>query len=238
VVPRLRLGAIGISRSQALALLIVLSMFTLLVWFFVDTRFFVYEAEVQGNALVSADDVYRASGLDTMSIFYVNRSQVAESIHHQVLGVAEVQVDCQLPSRVHIRIHEQDVHFVWRTMGTAFLVDGEGRVLKVDDGSHEGLLSIRDLDDRPLEPGDRVSQVALNAVSLLHSLLPEVGGFEYSRAKGVSLFDARGWRMYFGDDQALEKKVANMHAVLQKIARSGDPVKFIDLRFVGSPYYE
>jgi hypothetical protein len=139
---------------------------------------------------------------------------------------------------VRIRIREQDVHFVWHTMGTTFLVDGEGRVLKVNHGAHEGLILVHDLDDRPLEAGDQVDRVALNAASRLHSLLPEVTAFEYSRARGVSLLDPRGWRIYFGDDQSLEEKVANMHAVLQKVASRGGSVKYIDVRFVGSPYYE
>jgi len=234
----LRFRVMGLAWSQVLALFIALAMGTLLVWFFVDLRFFVYEADVRGNALVSAADVYRASGLDTMSIFYINRDQVTEDIRRRVLGVVGVQVDCQLPSRVRLRIREQDVHFVWHTMGTTFLVDGEGRVLKVDDGAHEGFILIDDLDDRPLEAGDQVDRVALNAVSGLHSLLPEVRTFEYSRARGVSLLDARGWRIYFGDDQSLEEKVASMHAVLQKVANHGGSLKYIDVRFVGSPYYE
>ena len=52
-----------------------------------------------------------------------------------------------------------------------------GRVLKVDDGVHEELLTICDLDNQPLEPGDQVDQTALNAVSGLHKLLPEVTKF-------------------------------------------------------------
>jgi hypothetical protein len=116
-------------------------------------------------------------------------------------------------------------------------VDGEGKVLKVDDGSHEGLISIRDLDDRPLEPGDQVDRVALRTAQHLHSLLPEVTGFEFSRDKGISLVDVRGWRIYFGDDQSVSEKVASMHAVLQKIADRRDSVQVIDVRFVGSPFY-
>jgi hypothetical protein len=238
MVPRLRFGAIGFTWSKVLASLTLSAMVTLLVWFFVDARFFVYAAEVRGNALVSARDVYRASGLDTMSVFYVNRGQVADDIRRQVVGVVGVQIDCQLPGRVRIRIREQEAAFVWRTMGTALLVDGEGQVLKVDDGSHEGLLSIRDLDDSQLEPGDEVDRVALNTSNRLHSLLPDVTAFEYSKAQGVSLLDARGWRICFGDDQSLVEKVASMHAILKKIVSTGESVKLIDLRFVGSPYYE
>lgn len=235
---KLRSGVRRITGSHMLALLMLLAMVALLAWFFVDTRFFIYEAEVQGNALVSADEVYRASGLDTMSVFYVNWRQVAERICHLVPGVAQVRINCQLPNRVLIHVREHEVHFAWRTNGGAFLVDGEGRVLKSDDGGYGELLSIHDLDEYPLQPGDQVDQIALKAVSRLHSLLPEVKAFDYSRAKGISLLDGHGWRIYFGDDQALPEKVATMHAVLQKIANSGASVKLIDLRFVGCPYYE
>jgi hypothetical protein len=162
---------------------------------------------------------------------------VADDICRQVVGVVGVQIDCQLPGRVRIHIREQEAAFVWHAMGTAFLVDGEGQVLKADDGSHEGLLSIRDLDDSQLEPGDEVDRVALDTADRLHGLLPDVWAFEYSKEQGVSLLDARGWRICFGDDQSLVEKVASMHAIVKKIVSAGDSVKLIDLRFVGSPYY-
>jgi len=221
-----------------LALLTLLAMATLLVWFFVDTRFFVYEAGVQGNTLVGADEVYGASGLDTLSIFYVNRTQVVERVCREVPGVAQVDVDCRLPNRVRLRVREQDLRFAWHTSGTRFLLDGEGRALKADDGLHGQLISVRDLDDRPLVPGDWVDPAALNAVSYLHGLLPEATVFDFSRLKGVSLLDQHGWRIYFGDDHALAEKVATMRAVLRKVQSSGASIKFIDLRFVGTPYYE
>jgi len=238
MIPRLRSGTSCISRSRVLALLVLLAMVALLAWFSLDTCFFIYEAEVQGNALISADEVYRASGLHTLSVFFVDQAQVAERIRQHVPSVAQVHVGCQLPNRVCIRICEREVRFVWHTRGTAFLVDGEGQVLKVDDGAHGALLPIRDLADQPLQPGDQVDRVAVNAASGLHRLLPQVKAFDYSKAKGISWLDARGWRIYFGDDQALAEKVAGMHAVLQKIASSGASVEFIDLRFVGSPCYK
>ena len=79
---------------------------------------------------------------------------------------------------------------------------------------------------------------ALQTVEGLRRLLPEIKIFEYSDVKGISLHDARGWRIFFGDAQALPEKVASMHALLQRIASRGEPVELIDLRFVGSPYYE
>ena len=71
-----------------------------------------------------------------------------------------------------------------------------------------------------------------------HKVMPEARSFEHSQALGVSLQDARGWRINFGDAEALPEKVASLNVLLQQIAKRGDVVRLIDLRYVGSPYYE
>jgi cell division septal protein FtsQ len=220
-----------------LAGVLLLACAGLLVWFFVDWRFYVFAARVEGTVSVSNSALYQASDLDGYSIFYVDRAKVGSEIRSQVPGVEQVHVECRLPNDVTIRVEQGDVRFVWVTGGTGYLVDGAGLVLQSDDDGHRGLVSVRDLGDRPLQLGERVSEVALTTVERLHSLLPEVRAFEYSQEKGVSVYDARGWRVYFGDHQALPEKVASMRAVLQTIARRGEAVTVIDLRFAGSPYY-
>ena len=240
VLPTLRRQALNLNPSRAVALLLLVAMIAMLVWFFVDTSFYVYAADVTGNSLITADEVYRAGGLDCMSIFYINRRQVAQNIQRLIPGVTQVQVQCHLPGRVSVRLREEDVRFLWRNASAAFLVDGDGRVLKVDDGTHSDLLVIHDQDSQPqpLLPGDRVDRTALETVSGLHGLLPEVQVFGYSRDKGISVSDARGWRVYFGDDEELAAKVATLQALLLKLERERKTVKMIDLRFVGSPYYQ
>jgi cell division septal protein FtsQ len=220
------------------ALFLLASTLLLLGWFFVDLRFYVYAAQVQGNSLIAAEEVYRAGGLPGMSIFYIDRQQVARAIEGGIPGVVQARVQCQLPDRVSVQIREQDVHYVWRGANTAFLVDGEGSILKVDDGAHSELVVIQDLDNLQLHPGDQVSRAALTAAGRLHSLLPEVRVFEYSAAKGISLSDSRGWRVCFGDAQDLQQKVAILQALLQNLAQERRSVKVIDLRFVDSPSYQ
>lgn len=236
--PRLRVGTASISGSHVLAMMIFLAMVALLIWFWVDLRFYVFEAEIEGNTLVSTDEIYQASLLEGMSIFYVCPADVVKNIRKAIPGVVGVHVKCQLPNRVHISIREQDVHFIWHTAGAAFLVDDEGLVLKMYDGRDGSLITIRDLDNRPLKPGDHVERVPLSTASRLRELLPGVKTFEYAQAIGIILTDARGWRVYFGDDQRLSEKVATMYAMLDKLAKEGRAVRLIDLRFVSSPYYE
>ena len=231
-------GATGdLTASRAIALVVLVAMIALLLWFFVDDRFYVFAAEVEGNTLVSAEEVYRQGGLHGMSIFYIEPRQVVQGIRNGIPSVSQVRVQCLLPARVLVQIREGDVRYVWRGASAAFLVDGEGRVLKVDDGTHPELLVIQDLDNRQVSPGNQVDRVALNAVARLHSLLPEVRAFEYSAAMGISLSDARGWRVYFGDDQDLADKVATLQALVAKFARENATVSEIDLRFPESISY-
>ncbi len=118
--PRLRVSAASMSGSRVLALAISLAMVALLLWFWWDLRFYVFDAEIEGNTLVSADEVYRASLLEGRSIFYVNRADVAKSIREAIPGVMDVRVEYQLPAQVRISIAEQDVRFIWRTAESAF----------------------------------------------------------------------------------------------------------------------
>jgi hypothetical protein len=163
---------------------------------------------------------------------------VEQTVSGQVIGVASVQVDCQLPARLRIQVREHEVRFVWHTGGVGFLVDVDGRVIKPDTGSHPALVVIRDLDNQPLQPGDRVDEAALRTVHGLAGLLPSAVAFEYSAENGVSWVDPSGLRTYFGDDQLLDSKVACRHAVLEKAVAAGQQLQFIDVRFLNSPYYQ
>jgi cell division septal protein FtsQ len=238
--PRVHSRTAQISTSRALAGMLALSMVALLAWFFLDTRyFFVYQADVQGNSLLSAEDIYKASGLNQYSIFYVDRAAVAEHIRGLNPGIKAVRVESQWPNQVSIRVREQDVQFIWRCNGGSYLVDGMGRVLRADDGSHPELIIICDLGECSLKVGDHVERVALNAASGLHSLIPTAMVFDYSVDKGISWVDEHGVRVYLGDDQSLTDKVACMRALLQQIEKSGPlgGVEFVDVRYADSPYY-
>ncbi len=227
-----------VNWSRALAALLLAASAGLMIWFFTDMRFYVFEADVQGTALIDPAQVYGASDLDGYSVFYVDRGAVADRIRSGVAGFEQVHVECELPNLLLIRIEEGNGRFLWQTAGMSYVLDGVGRVLQPDDGSHGPLITVRDTDDLSVEPSDKVDIVALRTAEGLHRLLPEVNTFLYSRDRGIGVQDARGWQIWFGDDQSLPKKVATMHSVLQRIARNGETVRLIDLRFVETPYYE
>jgi cell division septal protein FtsQ len=173
-----------------------------------------------------------------MSIFYVNPTRTAERILRSLPAVAHAAVQCRWPNRVSIQIEERGARYAWETAGGQFLLDGQGRVVRLDDGSGEGLVLIRDLDREPVQIGDDVDQAPLRTAAQLRLLLPQVQSLEYSRDKGLSFVEEHGWRVFVGDDQDLQQKVATFRTVVQHLEARGASARFIDVRYEGCAHYE
>jgi cell division septal protein FtsQ len=224
--------------SRLVSAALAIACLGLLAWFWIDADFYVYAAEVEGSSQLPPGEILRASGVHGYSVFHVDGARVAERVMSEYPSIEWVGVECQLPGRVLIRVEESEARFVWSDGLASYAVDSRGYVLPLRLEPREGLISIRDLDARPVGPSDRVPLVALRAAEELHQLLPEAYAFEYSDERGISLRDARGWVIHFGDSESLALKVASMYAVLQDVADKGRSIRFIDLRFAGTPYYE
>jgi cell division septal protein FtsQ len=212
-------------------------MIGLIIWFAADLRFYVFAAQVQGSSLASADEIFRAAGLNGMSIFHINPGKVASDIRARIPGVEQVSVQLALPDAVELLVREGDARFVWRSLDVSYLVDGDGRVLGSGGSVANSWVTINDLDGHPVLLGGSVHKDACNAASQLQSLLPEVRSFDYSEAKGISLLDMRGWRVYFGDAQDIAHKVAVWQGIVQKLDAEGQQASVIDVRFPDAAYY-
>jgi cell division septal protein FtsQ len=236
--PNIGLRGASAHPSRVLALAMACLMIALMVWFAADLRFYVFAARVQGASVASANEIYRAAGLQGMSIFHVNPGKVAQDIQKQIPGIEQVQVQVALPDQVDLRIREGSVRFIWRTMDASYLVDANGRVLASGDDVPANWVAIVDLDNHPVLPGGTVHKDVLSTVNEVNALLPAVRSFEYSEARGVSALDARGWHICFGDSQDIQRKVAIVRGILSNLEREGRQATLIDVRFPDGAYYQ
>ena len=104
-------------------------------------------------------------------------------------------------------------------------------------GQLAGLLTVMDVREGALQPGDRVDAEALETVRQFSTLMPEVGAVQYSEANGLSFAYEGGWAVYVGTSEEMERKVANLRAIVHTLASEGVRPQMIDVRFVESPYY-
>ena len=221
--------------GKALGFLLLLALGWLTYLLFATEAFYVYEARVVGNQLVSAEEIYQNSGLEEMSIFWINPAQIEADIAN-LPNIKEAGVRCGLPNRVIIEVVERQPQIIWQQREKRYWIDEEGIVLPSRGELAEATVIV-DLDEHPIQPGDRVDPQVIAGAQQLRSLLPELTTVQYASHTGISFQSEQGWSIYLGQGEDIEQKVAIMKAMLQEITAKGIQPQFIDLRFKGSPYY-
>ena len=222
--------------GKVLGGLLLLALGWLAYQLFATDAFYVYEAGVVGNQLVPAEEIYQNSGLEGMSIFWINPAQIEATIV-SLPNIKEARVHCGLPDRVTIEVVERQPQVIWQQGEKRYWIDEEGAVLPARGDLPEATVIV-DLDERPVQPGDRVDPQVIAGAQKLRSLLPELTTVQYASRTGISFRSEQGWPIYLGQGEDIEQKVAIMKAMLQEIAAKGVQPQFIDLRFKGSPYYK
>lgn len=222
--------------GKTLGVLLLLVLGWLTYQLFAVETFYVYEATVVGNQLVPAEEIYQNSGLEGMSIFWINPAQI-EATLASLPNIKEARVHCELPNQVTVNVVERQPQVVWQQGEKRYWIDAEGNVLSARGDLPEATVIV-DLGERPVQPGDRVDPQVIAGAQKLRSLLPEVTAVQYASHTGISLQSEQGWPIYLGQGEDMEQKVAIMKAMLQEIAAKDIHPQFIDLRFKGSPYYK
>ena len=197
--------------------------------FLFDEQFRVDEITVAGLEVVQPEQIEIALATLGKNIFGEQSEHLAELVRTQCPGVEEAQVQFRLPGQVAVRVAERPVQFVWETGGARYLLDASGMVLVPGEiiGAH---VLIRDKDNAQLALGEYVDPAALSMVRGLQRVMPDVGVFDYSKARGVSLSSDSGWTIWFGVEGDPAYKVALMTSLLQQLARQQADVEYMDIR--------
>jgi cell division protein FtsQ len=222
--------------GKALGFLLLLALGWLIYQLFATETFYVYEAKVVGNQLVPAEEIYQNSGLEEMSIFWINPVQV-EATLVSLPNIKEARVHCGLPNRVTVEVVERQPQVIWQQGEKRYWIDEEGTVLSARGELAEATVIV-DLDEHSVQPGDRVDPQVIAGAQKLRALLPELATVQYTSHTGISFQSEQGWPVYLGQGEDIEQKIAIMKALLEEIAAKDAHPQFIDLRFKGSPYYK
>jgi cell division protein FtsQ len=245
IVPRLA-AVLGSARfwwwcAAKLAALAVLAGSSALLYHFVTSpSFYVSDVTVEGNELLPTQEVVDAAAVSGSHIHWLNPRLATQRLR-ALPTVRDAEVTLALPNRAMLRVVERTPVAQWQVGGGTYLVDEEGRVLG-PAGRHTPPTVVREGRPGPLQPGDRVPAEAVGAAVALAELLPAqwqpvTGVFDYSADVGISIATRNGWRVRFGDNEALATKVATFLALAEEIERVGARAQLVDVRFPGRPYY-
>jgi cell division septal protein FtsQ len=225
---------VGISRLIAALLLALLAWATYAI--FDSPNFYVYGAEVRGNVAVTPEEVYATTGLEGLSVFWVDPAAIASRVE-TLPNVRSAQVKVRLPARVIISIEERTPELVWQTGDVRWWVDAEGIIVPPHADLRDAL-TIIDTDAQPVSPGQVLDPSILEAAHSLRRLLPELPVLHYSRTTGISFTTGEGWPVYLGDGHDMDAKLTILVNLRQDLLARGVKPEFIDVRFVEKPFYK
>jgi cell division septal protein FtsQ len=199
-------------RLMAALLLVILGWTT--YYIFSSPRFYVYGVEVQGNVLVAAEEVYAATELEGVSIFWVDSDQTAARVE-ALPSVKSAQVKVRLPAQVVITIEERNPEFVWQIGDAQWWIDVEGTVIP-SRTVLSNTLTIIDIDAQPVSPGQALDPSII----------------------GISFNTPEGWPVHLGDGQNMDAKLTILINLRKDLLARGTAPEFIDIRFVEKPFYK
>lgn len=221
------------------------ALFFLALAMLTTSRCRVEEIAVRRHSASSAEAVTRVTQLSQVvghNIFLLNTERVARDLA-TIPSVLSVRVVPRLPHTVEIDIVERVPIATWRAASGAFLVDDQGFALAEasDDRPETSRLTIWDSTGRAVRLGDRIDQRALLAARELAKAFPlsgaQVQAVEYS-PQGLVVVTERGWRVLFGEAEALNDKLASFVAIVELARQQDLRIRFVDLRPKDRPFYQ
>ena len=203
---------------------------------FTTPLFFVYGAEIRGNAAVSAREIYLAGGMDSQSVFWINPAEVVKRIT-TLPNIKSASVSISLPAQVTINVVERRPELLWQTDETIWWVDEEGTIVP-PKADISGMLRIIDDDRQPLVAGYKIDPTIVEGVQTLRVLAPEVSVIRYSRAQGLIVATLEGWPVYLGDGSEIRAKLVVLTAILADLKERNITPRYIDVRNPLRPVYQ
>lgn len=223
----------GRRLSKLLAGVLLALLACSLYLLFSSPSFYVSQIGVNGNTLTSLSEIYLATKLEGMSIFWVDPETVKSHIE-ALPYVKQAEVRIMLPAQVTITVEERIPQLMWRSSNDdrVWWIDTEGVVLE-PRGILEGALIVTDESAQPLvlKAGQELDPSILASIQALHALLPDLREVTYETNWGIGFRTGEGWPVYLGDARQMALKLTILKELRrQMIERKATP-RYIDLRF-------
>ncbi len=204
---------------------------------------------VQGNSIVSDEEVLRLAGLSLgVNTLSLNESAIERGIESNHY-LSFVCVNVQLPDKLTIRVRERVPAAVIKYCGILYVLDSRGMVLAESldtDIDHPGLVAVEGFDIRLCEVGRTLSVVSAARMGVYTSVLMELkvmGALDQMRELDLAdmdnlyLVSTDGYAVRLGDSQGLHAKLRSMLLTLDKLRQDGYGPGTVDVSAPVNPSY-
>jgi cell division septal protein FtsQ len=218
--------------SGAIVMVLLAVLFHLLS----SPRYFINSINLSGAQYVPGEELYQASGVDNLNIFWLDPQQIRANVA-AVPGIKEVAVEVRWPNQVYVAVVENVPVLVWSQAGQTTWVDRDGVVFPAR-GDVAGLLPIA-VDDATyaLTTDSRIPKEAIDGALQLKQLRNNIELLHYDAVNGLSYQDGRNWRGYFGVGTEMETKLKVYETLIANLLSRNIHPTSVNVVNADAPYY-
>lgn len=216
----------------------------LAAWLTMDNRFYIYGAEITGGRRLSQEEIFEASGLGGLHVFWARSGPVESRVLEALPALERVEVSCRLPSECAVAVVERRPRVLWEEGGQQWWVDEEGAVFQALDGEEslehggnlDGIWTV--VGDLPRdEDGSLPDEVRVALAELWRSGRDLPGTFKFVAGEGLSFVDERGGRVIVGQGPGMTERLRVWEQIAMHLESHEQTVRLMDVRFPRAPYY-
>ncbi len=215
----------------------IIGLLTLLLFVWVGyllfryDSFYVYTADIQGNHILSAEEIYAASQVHTLSVFWIDPKTAKRNVE-SLPNVKNAQVKVTLPANVRIEVEERQPEVVWQSGEDLWWIDNEGTFVTPKEGVEvaAGRLRIVDTDERKVRVNDTIDTAIIRGAQIVHEQKPEVEQIYHSQYYGLYYFTPEGWPVILGKASNIPVKLAVADAMIADLQTRQITPAFVDVR--------
>jgi cell division septal protein FtsQ len=224
--------------SKLLAMTLVIGSIWLLYTLFYDGRFRVSALTVEGNKLVSTEQVRQILEVEGQSIFRLRTNELEGRLRASFGCLQQASVISRLPNQVYVTLEEHEAVMIWESGGNLWWIDGQGHVLG-QTSTPGDLVVVRDVESIAPTPQGYLVGAPVTLVRGLAQALPAVKRYDYTRQHGVILYVTdQAWPVYLGTTGDAEHKAALTRALAEELLNRRIAVEYLDLRNERRPVFK
>jgi len=223
-----------------LALIIILSA---LYYFFASSQFRIKDIIVQGNSLVSNDEVLSALPRGE-NIFLFNTDKSRAEIVKKFPEIKQVEIYRGIPDALKVVVLERENKIVWQTNDEFYYIGASGHVTrKITLEQVGGLPVVVDTKNLPVKLGENL--VSPNFVAFITNVYSSFQGeenikplnFEISETTfNVNLKTEAGFYVKLNSLRSSQKQLGDLKKIL--VQYRANILEYVDLRIDGWAYYK
>ena len=201
-----------------------------------DRKFFVDSIELVRTDYVPGDEIYRASGVHGMNVFWIDPADVRSNIQ-SVPGIEQVVVEFEWPSTLYVAVKEKDPVLLWKQAGKSVWVDELGETFPARQHLSWLLPIIVDDATDSLGINEYIPIDVVEGARLLKILRPNIELLHYDVGRGLSYQDGRNWRGYFGTGNNMGTKLLVYETMVENLMGRGIWPNVVSVVEPGTPFH-